>query len=361
MPSISQWLHGGELLFITGSSFVTDEHTLMTLIHESVEEKLAGIVLLTGGESKLVITDSIREYADEHEFPLFEMPWDLKLVDVIQEISEMIISRKELGDTKQRFFYELLFSAEHPRKFEELASLYDIPSKKLISVAILHVLDNTSLNLSDLMHKLTYHQSIHCNLSGVSLIYAKHLGNVACLVMADSEKLMRKILDSLEHFVSVYAENYFSSGSVKLAVSSVAPNTHSVQSLYSEATTALRVITRAHVGGNHIYYDDLGIYKMFFYTPEEVRGAFCREHLEAIVQEDRATNSTLLETLRCYLMNGCNAIAAAQQLFIHKNTLNYRLNRIRSILNADLNDPAVRNNLYNALLIYDVFLDAFNP
>ena len=356
MPSIAQWLHGGELLFITGASFEIDEDTLMMLLREAVQEKLAGIVLLVGGESRLRTTEPIRRYADENEFPLFEMPWELKLVDVIQEISEMIISQKGLGDTHQRFFFELLFSPDRPRKFEELSALYGIPSRSHLAVAILHPCAQLDSNLPDILHKLSYHHALNQNADDAILIPAKHIGNVICLILANSEKSVRKACTSLEHFINAFAPKYYPEGSLKLALSQIATSNTSLQLLYNQADMALRIITRIHSNENQMYYDQLGVYKLFFEIPEETRAEFCREHLGPLIQEDQKTNSNLVDTLRCYLANGSSTVRAAQQLFIHKNTMIYRINRIKSILNVDLNDPFVRNNLYNALLIYDAFV-----
>lgn len=355
MPSISQWLHGGELLFITGTSFEPDEENLMMLLREAVEENLAGIVLLVGGETKLETTEALRAYADENELPLFEMPWELKLVDVIQEISEMIISQKNLGDTRQRFFFELLFSPDRPHKFEELSSLYGIPVYSHLAIAILHPCTEQTADLSDIIHKLFYHQSLNQKIPDATLIPAKHIGNIICLMMANSEKALRKTFGTLEHFTNVFAPKYYHEGYLKLAFSHIAPPSTPLPQLYDEADMVLRILTRMHSDTNHLFYDELGVYKLFFEVPEDLRKSFCNDHLGLLVQEDQANNSNLVETLRCYLQNNCSAVAASQQLFIHKNTLFYRINRIKSILNVDLNDPFVRNSLFNALLIYDVF------
>ena len=47
---------------------------------------------------------------------------------------------------------------------------------------------------------------------------------------------------------------------------------------------------------------------------------------------------SLVETLQAYLECNCNLIRTAAHLYLHKNTLLYRLNHIRSILRCDLND-----------------------
>ena len=49
-----------------------------------------------------------------------------------------------------------------------------------------------------------------------------------------------------------------------------------------------------------------------------------------------------LDTLKAYLECNCNLVRTAQRLYLHKNTLLYRLNHIRSILRCDLDDADQR-------------------
>lgn len=51
---------------------------------------------------------------------------------------------------------------------------------------------------------------------------------------------------------------------------------------------------------------------------------------------------SLVDTLREYLACNCNLVRAAERLFVHKNTLLYRMNHIKSILQCDLNDADER-------------------
>ena len=93
-PTISQWLHGGELLFISNAGPDTDEADLLALARESVEKALSGMVLLTGGDSIPTVPPALSRLCNEAAFPLFDMPWDIKLVDITQEISEAILYRR---------------------------------------------------------------------------------------------------------------------------------------------------------------------------------------------------------------------------------------------------------------------------
>jgi len=76
---------------------------------------------------------------------------------------------------------------------------------------------------------------------------------------------------------------------------------------------------------------------------------FCDYVLGTLVDHDRAHNSDLLHTLRVYLRCNCNAVEAADRLFLHRNSLSYRLQRIEDVLKVDLKDPHIRLALGLAL------------
>lgn len=46
-----------------------------------------------------------------------------------------------------------------------------------------------------------------------------------------------------------------------------------------------------------------------------------------------------MKTLRVYLDHNLNTVQSAKALFIHRSTFLYRLERIKAILETDLEDP----------------------
>lgn len=65
----------------------------------------------------------------------------------------------------------------------------------------------------------------------------------------------------------------------------------------------------------------------------------CHEGLLALRDHDAAQGTEYMHTLRVYLDSNLNAVQSARQLFIHRSTLLYRLEKIREILDSPLNDP----------------------
>ena len=60
---------------------------------------------------------------------------------------------------------------------------------------------------------------------------------------------------------------------------------------------------------------------------------------------DRENNTELAPTLRCYLENEQNTQKTAQKLYIHRNSLMYRMDRIKELVCIDLSDPEERHRL----------------
>jgi DNA-binding PucR family transcriptional regulator len=69
-----------------------------------------------------------------------------------------------------------------------------------------------------------------------------------------------------------------------------------------------------------------------------------------LVEHDRSRGSDLVKTLRTYFAAGANASEAADRLFLHRNSMTYRLERISKLTGLDLRDPGVALALRLGLL-----------
>jgi DNA-binding PucR family transcriptional regulator len=74
------------------------------------------------------------------------------------------------------------------------------------------------------------------------------------------------------------------------------------------------------------------------------------ELVRPLVEHDRQRRSDLVRTLRVYFATGANASEAADRLFLHRNSLLYRLERIQRLTGLDLRDPSARLALQLGLL-----------
>ncbi|HLE51825.1 MAG TPA: helix-turn-helix domain-containing protein [Anaerolineales bacterium] len=100
-----------------------------------------------------------------------------------------------------------------------------------------------------------------------------------------------------------------------------------------------------------LYYADLSVYRLLFqleHSPELI--AFQQETLGKLLTHEGA--GELIHTLEAFFEHNGNLSQAAEALFIHRNTLLYRLERISSLTNLDLEMPENRLAIQLALRIY---------
>ena len=65
----------------------------------------------------------------------------------------------------------------------------------------------------------------------------------------------------------------------------------------------------------------------------------CHEKLRELQKLDEQQNTEYMKTLKIYLDEHLNAMQSAKKLFIHRSTFLYRLDKIKSLLESDLDDP----------------------
>ena len=73
-----------------------------------------------------------------------------------------------------------------------------------------------------------------------------------------------------------------------------------------------------------------------------------------LVEYDRARSGDHIETLRTYLACSGSVRETARRMFVHRNTVTYKLNRIAEILGVDLSDFSVREQLDCALKVLEL-------
>ena len=64
----------------------------------------------------------------------------------------------------------------------------------------------------------------------------------------------------------------------------------------------------------------------------------CSQKLLILRDYDAEHNTEFYETLRTYLDNHLNAVQSAKELFIHRSTFLYRMDRIKELIGLDMED-----------------------
>ena len=109
---------------------------------------------------------------------------------------------------------------------------------------------------------------------------------------------------------------------------------------FDEARQALRIGRALQGPGAVVDVDALGAQRYLWALAQEPAPDLDQERLEQLLQHDRDHGTQLFPTVEAYLEHGGNRKEAAARLFVHRNTLRQRVERIRRVAGIDLDDVA---------------------
>ncbi len=163
-----------------------------------------------------------------------------------------------------------------------------------------------------------------------------HEGGIAALIpLGDEPELSEEQLAVLE---TLARDEY-----LRIGVSNTFFRPENFAKRYAQAHRALELSARLHPEELVCKYVDGSFYDLLDRTEDgETLGLYCHPALSILSRYDRANGTDLYHTLGTYLECACSIKETAQRLFIHRNSLNYRLERIRDLTKISTEDSNTR-------------------
>lgn len=136
---------------------------------------------------------------------------------------------------------------------------------------------------------------------------------------------------------------------VLAASGSVVTDVHDTAQSFFEAEATLAMLRRRPANETELRFPSLGVAGLLLSVPRDRIRAFVALHLGPILDRDE-----LLETLTAWLDTNGSRAAVAHRLFIHRNSVGYRMGRIRDLLGFDPMDANASLQVQAALAARDV-------
>ena len=110
---------------------------------------------------------------------------------------------------------------------------------------------------------------------------------------------------------------------------------NNLKDIYKECLDTTKMMHHFYQESYILDYDNIGIFKYFLETDSlNDLEKFIPKNLASL----RAETPDLFRTFKVFLMENQNYVTTAERLFIHPKTVRYRIDKIKSLLDIDLND-----------------------
>lgn len=326
------FLKGGELVITTGL-FTQGGIKLHDFIRSLVTHNCSGILINIGKYLDAAdIIPEIIEFCEISKFPILTMPWKIHLVDIMQDYCRILLYNIQSTDHLNAAFQGALYQSPVHETTLLTLNQYGFPTSGDYRIIVIQNLQNTtritfSLNQLNLKYLLFEHENRQ------TLVY----------LVSGSQPPLSEIIDIL-----LFCD------SIKLGISNIIHSLTELSLSYKRACFSLA----AAVFWNSacVNFDDMGFFQVLFCTsdPGMLKDIYSRS-LGILEQFDATHDSDYMDTLRTFLLSDCNLLETASRMHTHRNTVIYRIKKIKELLDTELDNSKIKFDLLMAFYIKEYF------
>ena len=352
IPNMEAWMRPNVLYITTGYAYSGTKEGILSLIRSLNDAKAAALAI----KSRFIgqYLNDVLELAKNFQFPIIIMPEELAFVELNYAVMEALVksqnndvmklqfekyNRRELN---RQFFVDLLAGnivceEECNHRIGELkwpkspyrVMLVEIGGvgkyiKSLSEEKTEEVYEKIEKIIKEILQKEKY-----------SAVVLSNNSIFPCIIKCDVSELQKEQFEQIQEKKKKKMDC-----DVIIGISSEGNSYQKFQEIYQSAMDALEIAKSFEGNKKVVCIDTAGYWKLL---KEISSQPICKEYvskeLDALIQYDKENDSNLLETLET-LVNYLGARnLTATKLYLHRNTLMYRIKKIEHLTGYNLSDP----------------------
>ncbi|MGM9972319.1 MAG: PucR family transcriptional regulator [Anaeroplasmataceae bacterium] len=343
---VPSFLHGNELVFTTGIGIASkSDFNFVNFAQSLIYHGSSGWVINIGPYIPAIPPELI-EFCNKMQFPLFTIPWNMRLIDVTYDYSHMIIENEERENSIAKALSNLIYN---------LGSLEDnidvllrggykpTDSPRIISIIVKN--DDKQISSDNLASYLFNLESSISTNNRYSIIIENNVLIVFSVNITDNE------LTALIEQIKASLKKEYDNISFNIGISSELIGLDKLPKLYKQSIIAAK--TAKMLKSEKLAFSDCGLYQLIYFLDDNVKQKYIDSVLGPIIEYDKEKNTNYLLILKLYIEHNCGIQEIADILGVHRNTINYKIKFIKDNfkINLDIKEMAT---LWMAISIKEV-------
>ena len=345
----SDFLDGGQLVFTTGIG-LNSTAGIVDLLKAFENKNVAGVIFNIGPFID-EIPQEAKQYGDEHNLPIFTVPWRVHLAEIMRICCYALTKEEQRTMEISAAFKNAISFPKQEELYVVSLSQRSFQANWKYSAAVMQ-LNGTAEDAEERIENLCIQleSKFHAD-SKKTVFFANGAELVAVFANLDQEELLikaREIRTSVKMFLK-------KEETVSIGVGRLTQSIRCLYKSYNQAKSIERLQAGGKIDSDEIFYTNLGIYRLLMgIEDKEIMTEYYNQTIKPIVDYDEANESDLCATLRCYLKHDGSVKETAEELFVHRNTINYKLNKIEELLGVDMSSLSARSQLLIAFSLQDI-------
>lgn len=325
--TIIQQLWGKELAITTGLGFQSHD-SLFHFIEQLIQFHSVGLVINTGKYINDIPQDII-DYCNQNDFPLLTLPWEISLADLIKDFSMRCLSSEKEDRQISKYFKNIFMN---PQLIEDtrrcLLDEFDVDG--YFQVLLIRIENADQLDSIE-RRRVSFQLQLYFEKVESPYSFFWYDGYFVMIVNNMDDFALKELANNMYQ----RAKKRMKDRSIHIGIGTKILDFRKIILSYKRARAAVMMASQFHYP--QIGFEDMGIYQILFsIEDQDILYEIYHRILDPLIEYDQKHHSELEETLYQYLLYDGNQQAMAKDLYIHRNTINYRMNKIKKILNQDI-------------------------
>lgn len=334
--SISTWIGEGCVVIITGVGLKYVEQDLLDIIQQVDAVHGAGIIIETGKYINM-ISKKVKNCADNLVIPIIESSKKLDLEKLTYSIGKLCFE-DQIKKSVAELLKEIIYLPCSERIKRQIIEAGYSEETEYVAVTI-RLLTKQKEKLFQITQKFNYRIQNELGRDNQHILQSYENGMYTYIMpywLRNKKKTIHEVMNEIMVQITGQQKEAIMNIGIGDSITAIEDIGRSCYQAYY-AIEMLGICKRINEVRS---YADMGVYRIFFqYKNDQALNDMYYCILGELEEQDKINNSDLVETLECYLACNCNLSKTADQLFVHRNTMKYRIKKIKEILVVDFSDP----------------------
>ncbi|MBL3729125.1 PucR family transcriptional regulator [Lysinibacillus sp. HST-98] len=340
-----------ELVVTTGIHLDAQQDSLEHLVKQAYTKKVAGFIINTGPFIPS-IPEAVISFANQHDFPIFQMPWNYRIADLLKTTFQFIANHHQELSIEEKVLFNLLFHYKQNTNTmkDQLAQLGFPQGRELAIITCTTIGSQAAIDRYEVMIQFAFQNRYQ------RFLKLKHKNHLIFLI--DKAQINTPNIPFSKVVEEIYEKITLKNGYLDIIIGK--GNFHkeleNVRQSYDESLTVIH-LAQLH-NNRYLYkYKEIGAYKILMAVKNQpLMKSFSQDILGQLYRYDELHGTDYVPFLRIFVEENGSTSRISERQFIHRNTVLYKMKKIEMLLDMDLGNPFTKTNLYIAFLIEDVLM-----
>lgn len=346
---IIEYMEKEMLLFTTGAA-IKDEKGLIELVKKQHQKNSSGTVLHIGMNIKQVPEELIT-YCNQHDYPLFSVPWENNLPLIMKDLSVFFLEYERMDRALEQALQNAISLPEKEEGYLPVFTEHGYSKDATYCTVLVDLHRSCDKVECNQVEQIKKRIKMILMAMGTNSFATEGDQSFIVLFSKYSMDVINEGASRIKKALDAIGCDYL------IGIGNNVEGITKISESYLQAMWCVKASSQKGIKNCIINFEDIGIYKLLsLISDQKSLKEFYEETIGALDEYDRQKDARFKEVLKLYIYNNRSEKKVAELMYLHRNTINYKLSKIEKILDCDLSQVDVFVKIYLAFCIENIIM-----